>query len=98
VVHRVEAELSAGQKKVTSRSHGIALRPDQKELWACDVEHEEVQVFDLTVDPPKHMASIPMEGRVYWLTFTPDGKTCYVAVRSKGEAAAVDTGTKKVVG
>src|SRR5262249_43368458 len=97
VVHRVEATLAEEQKKVASRSHGIDLRPDQKELWACDVENHQVQFFDLTVEPPKQIAPIPMGGAVYWLTFTPDGKTCSVAVRSRGEAAAVDTVSKKIV-
>lgn len=96
MIHRVAAQLTPEQKKVDSRSHGIALRPDQKELWECDVEHELVQVFDLTAEPPKQVATIDMGGKVYWLTFTPDGKVCYVSVRGKNEVAAVDTESKQV--
>jgi YVTN family beta-propeller protein len=38
-----------------------------------------------------------MGERVYWLTFRPDGKVCYVSVRGKNEVAAVDTNTKKTL-
>jgi YVTN family beta-propeller protein len=97
MIERVNDELSDDETKVASRSHGIGLRPDQKELWECDVEHHEVHVFDLTGDKPKQTHTIPMGAAVYWLTFNPDGKLCYVAVRGAGEVAVVDTASKKVV-
>lgn len=97
MIHRVPAELTAEQKKVASRSHGVCLRPDQKEVWTCDVENFQVQVFDVTGDVPKQTHTIPIGSRVYWLTFRPDGKVCYVSARGAGEVAAVDTETKKVV-
>jgi YVTN family beta-propeller protein len=97
MVHRIPAELTDAQKKVASRSHGLGVRPDQKELWECDVEHHEVHVYDITGDKPKQSATIPMPGSVYWLTFSPDGTTCYVSVFGKNEIAAVDTATKKIM-
>jgi YVTN family beta-propeller protein len=96
MIHRVPAELTDDEKAKASRSHGLGVRPDQKELWECDVEHHAVHVYDLTGDAPKQTATIPMGESVYWLTFSPDGKTCYVAVRGHDEAAVVDTETKKV--
>jgi YVTN family beta-propeller protein len=96
MVQRVPSELTDEQKKVASRSHGLGVRPDQKEIWACDVGHHEVQVFDITGDKPKQVAKIPMPNEVYWLTFSPDGKTAYVSVRGKNEVAVVDTESKKV--
>jgi YVTN family beta-propeller protein len=96
MVQRVPSELSDEQKKVASRSHGLAIRPDQKEIWACDVNHFEVQVFDITGDKPKQVAKIPMTKDVYWLTFSPDGKTAYVSVKGSNEVAVVDTESKKV--
>ncbi len=97
MTHRVPAELSADHKGKTSRSHGLGIRPDQKEIWECDVEHHEVHVYDITMDRPKQIATIPCGGKVYWLTFHPDGGTCYVAVRSKGEVAVVNTATKEIL-
>jgi YVTN family beta-propeller protein len=97
MIHRIESDLTPEQKKTASRSHGLGIRPDQKEVWACDVEHGEVQVFDVTGDRPKQINKIDMGGKIYWLTFRPDGKYCYVAVRSKDQAAVVDTATKQIV-
>jgi YVTN family beta-propeller protein len=97
MIHRVTAELPDEQKKAASRSHGLGIRPDQKEIWECDVEHFDVHVYDITGDKPKQIATIPIGSQVYWLTFTPDGKICYVSARGKGEVAAVDTETKKII-
>ena len=94
---RVPADLSPENKTKASRSHGLGIRPDQKEIWECDVEHMEVHVYDITVPRPKQIATIPMGGRVYWLTFSPNGKYCYVSVRSRNETAVVDTATKEIV-
>ncbi|HZT79878.1 MAG TPA: cytochrome D1 domain-containing protein, partial [Gemmataceae bacterium] len=97
MIHRVKAELAPEQRKKPSRSHGLGIRPDQKELWECDVEHHEVHVYDITGDRPKQIATVPIGSQVYWLTFRPDGKMCYVSARGNGEVAAVDTATKKVI-
>jgi len=97
LVHRIAANIPGDQKEVPSRSHGIGIRADQKELWTCDVNHHLVYVFDITDPIPRQIATIPMGGEVYWLTFTPDGKICYVSVRGKNRVAAVDTATKKIL-
>jgi YVTN family beta-propeller protein len=97
VIYKIAAEIPEEQQKVASRSHGIAIRPDQKELWTCDVNHHLVYVFDISGTVPQQTATIPMGGEVYWLTFTPDGKICYVSVRGKNMVAAVDTVSKKIL-
>jgi YVTN family beta-propeller protein len=97
MIHRVPADLSLEHKKVGSRSHGLGITPDQKEVWECDVEHNEVHVYDITADRPKQIATVPMPGNVYWLTFGPDGRYCYVSVRPRNEVVVVDTATKKVL-
>ncbi len=97
MIHRIPAELRPELTKVASRSHGLGIRPDQKEIWECDVHHQEVHVYDLTGDKPKQIATVPIGSDVYWLTFSPDGKICYVSARGHGEVAAVDTATKKIL-
>jgi YVTN family beta-propeller protein len=94
---RVTDRLTADERKVHSRSHGIGIRPDQKELWECDVMHHEVHVFDVRGERPRQTATIPIGSEVYWLTFSPDGKRCYVAARGANSVAVVDTGSKKIV-
>jgi YVTN family beta-propeller protein len=95
-IHRIPAELPEAQKKKASRSHGLGIRPDQREIWECDVEHHDVHVYDIRGDKPKQIATIPIGTQIYWLTFTPNGKTCYVAARGSNAVASVDTETKKV--
>lgn len=97
VVHRVEAEVPAELLRTASRSHGIGLRPDQKELWMCDVYHDRTYVFDLTVDPPRQTNTIRMKGGGYWLCFSPDGKYCYLSERVGDSVAVIDTATKETV-
>jgi YVTN family beta-propeller protein len=97
MIHRITAELTPDQTKVGSRSHGLAIRPDQKEIWECDVEHHDVHIYDITGEKPKQIKTLPMGEKVYWLTFTPNGETAYVAVRGNDEVAVVDASTKKIL-
>lgn len=73
-------------------SHGIALTPDEKELWVADCANLKIHVFDATVMPPKQMSSIDQRDCVGWLSFSLDGRFAY---SSTGEI--VDVGSKKVV-
>ena len=97
MLHRVEAEVPAEHHHTTSRSHGIGLTPDEKELWMCDVYHDRTYVFDLTVEPPRQVATIVMRGGGYWMTFSPDGKRCYISERIGNTVAVIDTTTRETV-
>jgi YVTN family beta-propeller protein len=97
MIHRVPAEIAPELQKINSRSHGLGIRPGDKELWDCDVERKLVHVYDITSEKPRQVASIPIGGTVYWLTFDPDGKFGYVSVRSRNEVAVVDAATREVV-
>ena len=97
VLHRVEAEVPADLLRTASRSHGIGLTPDEKELWMCDVFHDRTYVFDLTIEPPRQVASIVMNGGGYWICFSPDGKFCYISERIGNSVAVIDTSSRQVV-
>jgi YVTN family beta-propeller protein len=97
VIRRVAAEVPAELLRTASRSHGIGIRPDQKELWMCDVFHNRTYVFDLTAEPPKQTDTIAMKGGGYWMCFSPDGKFCYISERIGDSVAVIDTATKKTV-
>ena len=60
VLHRVEVEgyKPGPTKRHGCPSHGIALTPDEKELWLADGHNGYIHVFDATVMPPKQMTSI----------------------------------------
>jgi DNA-binding beta-propeller fold protein YncE len=73
-------------------AHGIALTPDEKELWLADCANEAIHVFDATVMPPKQMTTIKARDCVGWVNFSIDGRTAY---SSTGEM--IDVASKKIV-
>jgi DNA-binding beta-propeller fold protein YncE len=73
-------------------SHGIALTPDERELWLADCANRAIHVFDSTVMPPKQVTSIQARDCVGWLSFSMDGRYAY---SSTGEI--FDVATKKLV-
>lgn len=87
----------AGYKQGTVKrhgcpSHGIALTPDEKELWVGDCANSAIHIFDATVMPPKQTTSIKARDCVGWVSFSMDGRFAY---SSTGEI--IDVATKKVV-
>jgi DNA-binding beta-propeller fold protein YncE len=73
-------------------SHGIALSPDERELWLSDGHNSAVHVFDMTAATPKQIATIKVRDQPGWITFRMDGKHVWP---STGEI--VDAQTKKIV-
>jgi DNA-binding beta-propeller fold protein YncE len=94
VLHRVE--VTGYQKGTVKRhgcpSHGIALTPDERELWLADCANNAIHVFDATSMPPKQVASLPMRDCVGWVSFSMDGRVAY---SSTGEM--IDVATRKVI-
>jgi len=88
----VEGYKQGPVKRHGCPSHGIALTPDEKELWVADCANSAIHIFDATVMPPKQMQSIKARDCVGWLSFSMDGKVVY---SSTGEV--FDTATKKLV-
>lgn len=93
-LHRVEVEgFSKGAiKRHGCPSHGIGLRPDEKELWISDAANTRMHVFDATVMPPKQVASIKVREQPGWVTFSLDGKLAYP---STGDI--IDIKTRKII-
>ncbi len=73
-------------------SHGIAMTPDEKELWVADCSNSAIHVFDSTVMPPRQLTTIQQRDCVGWVSFSIDGRHAY---SSTGEI--IDTETKKIV-
>ena len=97
VIATVHHEIPESMKNLRSRCHGLAIRPDQKEIWSCNVEHKLVHIHDLTRPGFPAIHALPMIGRVYWLCFSPDSRYAYIAVRSENKTCVVDTATKKIL-
>jgi YVTN family beta-propeller protein len=88
----VEGYQQGPVKRHGCPSHGIALTPDEKELWVADCANGVIHVFDSTVMPPKQITSIKARDCVGWVSFSMDGRFAY---SSTGEI--VDVATKKIV-
>lgn len=97
VTHTVKHVVPKDLQGKKTRCHGLGVRPDQREIWSCNVEHQLVHVHELTSGAYKQIATIEMPGRIYWLCFTPDSKYGFVSVRSKSQVAVVDCKTKKII-
>ena len=97
LVARIKHKVPEEFKDKKSRCHGLAIRPDQKEIWSCNVEHKIVHIHSIEDPEYPEIASIPMIGRIYWLCFSPDSKYAYIAIRSERRICLVDAQTKKVI-
>jgi DNA-binding beta-propeller fold protein YncE len=73
-------------------SHGIALSPDQRQVWVVDAANRRVHLFDATVMPPRQFTSILLRDQPGWVTFSIDGRYAYP---STGDV--IDTRTRTIV-
>jgi hypothetical protein len=94
MLHRVEVDgFKKGEtKRHGCPSHGVALTPDEKELWLTDAANSRLHVFDATVMPPRQVRSIELSDQPGWVTFGIDGKYAYP---STGDV--IDAKSKKIV-
>jgi DNA-binding beta-propeller fold protein YncE len=96
MIHRVEVEgyTWKGNPRIPHGvpSHGVAMSPDEKEVWVADGVNQYVHVFDATVMPPKQFKSIKTREVPAWITFGVGGKYLYL---SSGDV--VDASSKQVV-
>jgi len=97
VVARIKHKVPDSLQEKSSRCHGLAVRPDQKEIWSCNVDHHLVHVHDITKKDYPEVATLKMIEKIYWLCFTPDSRYAYISVRGANEICVVETSTKKIV-
>ena len=107
MLYRVEAHTPASRleqmpnpparKPHSTMSHGINIRPDQKEVWMVDGVYGYVYVYDVTSLPPKHVADIPLfkdpseQPKPGWISFSLDGRYAY-----PDGGAVIDTQNKQI--
>lgn len=73
-------------------SHGVALTPDESELWLADAANSRLHIFDATTMPPAQRDSIELRDQPGWITFGIDGTYAYP---STGEV--IETKTRRIV-
>lgn len=94
MLHRVEvAGYSKGPvKRHGCPSHGVALTPDERELWLADAANNAIHIFNARAMPPRQIETVKLRDQPGWVTFSIDGKYAYP---STGEI--VDTKTRRIV-
>jgi len=73
-------------------SHGIALTPDETEIWLVDGIFNKIHIFSNT-EEPQEIDTIDTTAGAYWMTFGLDGKLVYA---SSGDV--IDVKTHKILG
>jgi len=94
VVATARYELTREERATPSRSHGIGVTPDGKEVWSTDINNAAVHVFDVSEQEPKEIARLPTGRTPLWLTVAPDGATVFVANTADDSISAFDTASK----
>ena len=94
MLHRVEVKgYDKGPvKRHGCPSHGIALTPDEREIWLADGANSAVHIFDARAMPPRQLATVKLRDQPGWITFSMDGRHAWP---STGEV--IDTRTRKIV-
>ncbi|MBI4623805.1 MAG: TIM barrel protein [Verrucomicrobia bacterium] len=98
VVSRVElppADVSRVSTYGYTPSHGIALRPDGRQLWITDVYGGHAEGFSL----PEHtlIATVKTGDASDWLEFSSDGRWLYVGNAGSNDVSVVDTEQRREV-
>ncbi|MEQ8807641.1 MAG: hypothetical protein RIE59_01125 [Imperialibacter sp.] len=57
-------------------AHGIALTPDEKEIWISDGHNMRIHIFG-GMPPYQQLTTIPLSDMPGWITFSVDGKYAY---------------------
>ena len=96
VISRVEYSLTEREKARPSRTHGLWVTPDGKQVWTADVNHGLIFGFDATQNPPVQIARVETNVPAYWLEGTPDGKTLYVTSAPGDVVSVIDIASRKV--
>jgi YVTN family beta-propeller protein len=99
-IRRITLPDPPGEHKETeglqgSPSHGLAITPDGKMLWATSKYYGAVAAYSLP--DCKLLAFVKVGSHPDWLSIPPDGRHVYVAVAGDDTTVVVDNKTLKVV-
>ena len=71
----VSDRIFASDEPIAHRTHGVALTPDESELWISDQEGKKLFIFDSTEMPPAPKAEVMLSrGGHGWVSFSLDGR------------------------
>lgn len=76
-------------------THGLALSPDGKEVWATSLPDHGIYVYEIATK--KLSEEIPTGKCPNWVAFSPDGKYCCVSNSGSDDCSIIDTKTRREV-
>jgi len=72
---KVLQRIFAGEEHIKHRTHGVALTPDERELWISDQVGKKLFIYDATRMPPAPKGQVELsQGGHGWVTFSLDGQ------------------------
>jgi len=95
MINRVSVRLGVGKRFKLVYCHGIAVRPDQKEVWSTCGDNLSIHRMDR--DNYDEIAHLQLSGKGYWITFSPDSRYAVVALADRDQVAIVDARQKRIV-
>lgn len=80
---------------INTLTHGLALTPDETELWVTSLLDDCVYVYNVAEN--KIVASVATGEAPNWVTFSPDGKYCCVSNPGSNDCSIIDVETRREV-
>jgi YVTN family beta-propeller protein len=99
-VGRMEEPLPPPDKRskfAYMNTHGLELRPGDKELWVTSFIGNGLMVYDISGERPKHAVTVSVGDAPNWLTFSPDGKYAYSANAGVNSISIVDCDARQAL-
>ena len=94
---RMEQPLPPPEKRskfAYMNTHGLELRPGDRELWVSSFIGNGLMVYDITGEAPRYLTTVSVGDAPNWLTFSPDGKHAYSANAGANSITIVNCETR----
>jgi YVTN family beta-propeller protein len=80
---------------INTLTHGLALSPDEKELWVTSLLDDAMYVYD--VKSQKIVGHVPVGSGPNWVAFSPDGKYVCVSNAADDDVSIIDVKVRREV-
>jgi YVTN family beta-propeller protein len=97
---RIERPLPPPEKRskfAYMNTHGLELRPGDRELWVTSFIGNGLMIYDVTGGTPRYVTTVAVGDAPNWLTFSPDGKYAYSANAGANSITIVDCDGRKAI-
>lgn len=80
---------------INTLTHGLALSPDEKELWVTSLLDDAMYVYDVSAQ--KIVGHVPVGSGPNWVAFSPDGKYVCVSNAADDNVSIIDVKARREV-